>query len=111
MCVRSGKVSVLKQQSVHPLHLIMIWQGSSCGHAGFSVLMQGVVQRSELQAKELQTLTEEKRVLLEYAVAMQRKVRSMVLNNTMPGWLGGLYAVMHFSEARQRVSLVGECPA
>ena len=37
-------------------------------------LMRSVLQRSELQARELQTLTEEKRVLLEYAVAMQRKV-------------------------------------
>ena len=37
--------------------------------------MRSVLQRSELQARELQTLTEEKRVLLEYAVAMQRKVR------------------------------------
>ena len=53
--------------------------------------MRGVVQRSELQAKELQTLTEEKRVLLEYAVAMQRKVRSIAptrhlrrLNGTEP---------------------------
>ena len=44
-----------------------------------------MVQRSELQARQLQTLTEEKRVLLEYAVAMQRKVRSQASSAHIPG--------------------------
>ena len=69
-----------------------------------------MLQRSELQAKELQTLTEEKRVLLEYAVAMQRKVRS-IAPTRHPRPLIEMKSVKGAPAASHAYALVKHCPA
>ena len=72
-------------------------------------LRQGAPQRSALQEQQLTQLTEEKRVLLEYAVMMQKKVRRRLAwrhrqaENTLHSCLPGAAWAAHKQGAAQEL--------